>query len=43
MLRNILNQLKESKSDSEIIKRAKGKYKLPLNFKQFKNYIKTNI
>lgn len=41
MLRDLLNKLKKSNNSSEIVRRAQGKYKLPLNIKEFKNYIKT--
>jgi len=43
MIKDLLNKLKDSNSSSELVKRAQGKYKLPLNYKEFKNYIKTNI
>ena len=43
MLRDLLNKLKDSNSSSELVLRARGKYKLPLNIKEFNNYIKTRI
>lgn len=40
MLELIVDALKDSKGNSELILRAKGRYKLPSNFKELKNNIK---
>lgn len=41
MLRAIIELLKTTNLNTEDIKMAKGKYKYPENWKEFKNYIKT--
>jgi hypothetical protein len=40
MLDLIIEKLKHTNSSNELIKRAKGYYKLPENFKDFINVIK---
>lgn len=41
MLKATIHLLKTTNLNTEDIKIAKGKYKYPENWKEFKNYIKT--
>lgn len=41
MIKLILELLKTTEANTELVKAAKGKYKYPENWKEFKNYIKT--
>jgi hypothetical protein len=40
MVRGVLQLLKEVEPSSEMLRAAKGKYKFPESWKEFKNYIK---
>ena len=43
MLELIIEKLKHTKASNELIRRAKGYYKLPTNFREFKKAIKLRI
>ena len=43
MIKIILELLKNSSKESELIAIANGKNKFPSNYKEFKNYIKLNF
>ena len=41
-MKQLLNLLRETKGNSEIIAIAKGKYNLPTSLSEFKTYLKYN-